>query len=177
MNIALPGVGADDEDDDEMGGAADLGDDGALPHEDGGPPPGDGGLLADAGIPEEHARAMEDKMLIAEARERQHKQSHLPKNRFCDSFMRGKMKEKYSRRGAFQRALNGWGELITADHVFATTEGCVGCGGLRYGFVIRDVWSRFLQVFPAPKQDHRGGRILCSAVCGRAYSRNRDSVS
>ena len=62
------------------------------------------------------------------------------------------MKEKYSRRGAFQRALGRWGELLTADHVFPTNEGCVGCGGLRYGFVIRDVWSRFLQTLPVPNK-------------------------
>ena len=62
------------------------------------------------------------------------------------------MKEKYSRRGAFQRALGCWGEFLTADHFFATNDGCVGRGGLRCGFVIRDVWSRFLQNFPVPNK-------------------------
>ena len=38
-----------------------------------------------------------------------HKLTHLPKNLFCEACKRGKMKEKYSRRGAFKHVLEKWG--------------------------------------------------------------------
>jgi len=49
-----------------------------------------------------------DEKLKAEAKSLQHKLHHLPKNPFCEACMRGKMREKYSRRGAFQRETEKW---------------------------------------------------------------------
>ena len=40
--------------------------------------------------------------LKREAESREHKLTHIPKNHFCNACLRGKMKEKYSRRGAFR---------------------------------------------------------------------------
>ena len=49
-----------------------------------------------------------DDKLREEAKSLQHKLHHLPKNPFCEACVRGKMKEKYSRRGAFQRETQKW---------------------------------------------------------------------
>ena len=57
--------------------------------------------------------------LKAEASSVLHKLTHLPKNPFCDSCQRGKMKEKYPRRGAFKRNLEKWCELVTFDHLYS----------------------------------------------------------
>ena len=59
VNIALPGVGADDEDDEEIDAAADPDGDEVEPREDGDLPPDDGGQPAVTDVPGGHERAKE----------------------------------------------------------------------------------------------------------------------
>ena len=70
-----------------------------------------------------------------------HKLTHLPKNPFCDSCQRGKMKEKYSRRGAFKRNVEKWCEQVTFDHLYSGSERAVGVDGETAGFVVRDIYT------------------------------------
>jgi len=75
--------------------------------------------------------------LREEANSLVHKLTHLPKNPFCEACKRGKMKEKYSRRGAFKHVLEKWGEIITFDYLYS------GSGQIApwVSTVRRNVWS------------------------------------
>ena len=83
----------------------------------------------------------------------EHLLTHLLKDPRCDACTRGKMKEKYARRGAFKRDLSAWGDLLTCDHVHAWSSGTVGADGEKYAFVVRDVWSRFLMTYAVSKKN------------------------
>jgi hypothetical protein len=86
--------------------------------------------------------------LELDAKSRTHKLTHLPKNPRCESCVRGKMKEKYSRRGAFRRQLTKWGELITFDHMYSGSHKAIGMKGEKEALVIKDVFTGMLHVYP-----------------------------
>ena len=84
MSVALPGVGDGDDGDDEADDPMEPAMEGAMPGGDDLPPEGGGPPIVEAD------GADEDRRLIAGASDLQHTLSHLPKNRRCDSCMRGK---------------------------------------------------------------------------------------
>ena len=53
-------------------------------------------------------RTHRNQTLRSEAKAVEHKLYHLPKNPCCEACIRGKMKEKPSRRGAFKRESKNW---------------------------------------------------------------------
>ena len=91
--------------------------------------------------------------LKKEAESKEHKLTHLPKNHYCDACLRGKMKEKYSRRGAFHREMKKWGDLLTFDHLYSGSLRARGIHKEPEGFVIKDVYSGLIHVFPVPGKD------------------------
>ena len=93
-----------------------------------------------------------------------HKLTHLPKNGFCEACQMGKMKEKYSRRGAFNRALARWGDLVTFDHLYSGSYRATGLGGEREGFVIKDVYTGLLHVYPVEDKSSTGWRCSSDGV-------------
>ncbi len=98
--------------------------------------------------PNPPARESAQDRLRKEANSLEHKLSHLPKNPYCQSCTMGKMKEMYSKRGAFKRELTQWGEVITCDHVFSDSPNALGLNGETESFVIKDLWSGLLHSFP-----------------------------
>ena len=86
--------------------------------------------------------------LRAEATSAAHKLTHLPKNPYCSSCQLGKMKERYSRRGAFRRQLTKWGELVTFDHIYSKSLHAIGIRNEHAGFVIKDLFTGIVQVYP-----------------------------
>ena len=52
-----------------------------------------------------------------EARSKNHLLTHRYKNPFCESCVRAKMKHRKTFRGAFQRKLEKFGDLVTFDYV------------------------------------------------------------
>ena len=77
----------------------------------------------DEGQDEDDPRRQSQKeRLVDEAKSLVHKLTHLPKNPYCDSCQRGKIKEKYSRRGAFKREIEKWCELVTFDHLYSGSK-------------------------------------------------------
>ena len=52
-----------------------------------------------------------------EARSKLHLLTHRYKNPYCESCVRAKMKHRKTFRGAFQRKLTKFGDLITFDYV------------------------------------------------------------
>ena len=47
-----------------------------------------------------------------------HLTSHRFKNPYCQACVRGKMRHLYTKKGAFQRELKEWGDVVTMDFVF-----------------------------------------------------------
>ena len=87
------------------------------------------------------------------------------------------MKEKYSRRGAFSRALARWGDLVTFDHLYSGSYRATGLGGEREGFVIKDVYTGLLHVYLVEDKSSFHLTTCIKAFSGRrkicqAYSDN-----
>ena len=55
--------------------------------------------------------------LKLEAGELAHIMTHKPVNPHCVSCMRGKLRQVPHRRGAFERPVEKWGDLLTCDHM------------------------------------------------------------
>ena len=72
---------------------------------------------------------VEKKSLREAALTIEHKLTHRVKNVFCDSCVRGIMKNKRTKVGAFDRKLTHWGQLLTSDHVDSKTRKMVGLDG------------------------------------------------
>ena len=72
---------------------------------------------------------VEKKSLREAALTIEQKLSHRVKNVFCDSCVRGIMKNKRTKVGASDRKLTHWGQLLTSDHVDSKTEKPIGLSG------------------------------------------------
>ena len=58
------------------------------------------------------------------------------------------MKEKRAYRGAMQRELKAWGDIITADHVDSSRKELMGIGGEKEAMTIRDLFSGLTHFYP-----------------------------
>ena len=75
-----------------------------------------------------------------EANELDHLRTHKPANIYCDSCMRGKMRQVAHRRGSFARPCTKWGDCITLDHMIQTEEDwTVGCEGPKNLLTVKDL--------------------------------------
>jgi len=70
------------------------------------------------------------------------------------------MKEKYSRRGAFQREIEKWCDLVTFDHLYSGSERATGLSGECEGFVIRDLYTGIVHAYPV--KDKHSDHVLAS---------------
>ena len=72
-----------------------------------------GEIAGDAEVKDEEEKIKEDPKVTSrlkdEAKSIVHQLTHTPKNPFCGACQRGKMRERYSRRGAFKHTLQKWG--------------------------------------------------------------------
>ena len=89
--------------------------------------------------------------LKAEANTLAHLCTHRYRNPYCESCIRAKMKHFRTRRGAFQRELKSWGDLITFDFLDMRKAADAGLGiddGAREVLVIRDVATKMIAAIP-----------------------------
>ena len=49
------------------------------------------------------------------------------------------MKQKYAKRGAFERFVEEWGDIVTADHMDTVHIKAQGIKGEQEAFVIKDI--------------------------------------
>jgi hypothetical protein len=103
-----------------------------------------------------------------EARSAKHHLTHVPKNPFCEACQRGKMREKYSRRGAFKHTLEKWGEIITLDYLYSGSCRTVGLGAERECFVIKDMFTGILHGFPTESRS-----AMCVGDCIKFFTGRR----
>ncbi|MFM7989772.1 MAG: hypothetical protein ACKPKO_61710, partial [Candidatus Fonsibacter sp.] len=58
-----------------------------------------------------------------------HLLTHKPKNPYCDSCRRAKMKEKRKYAGSYRNTASRLGELVTGDHIVSTSDNMLGIDG------------------------------------------------
>ena len=88
-----------------------------------------------------------------EARSKLHLLTHRYKNPYCESCVRAKMKHRKTFRGAFQRKLTKFGDLITFDYVDNRQIAEQDYGDDKTIFVIRDRYTGMLQSYPSARKD------------------------
>ena len=88
-----------------------------------------------------------------EARSKLHLLTHRYKNPYCESCVRAKMKHRKTFRGAFQRKLTKFGDLITFDYVDNRRIAEQDYGDDKTIFVIRDGYTGMLQSYPSARKD------------------------
>ena len=88
-----------------------------------------------------------------EARSKVHLLTHRYKNPYCESCVRAKMKHRKTFRGAFQRKLTKFGDLITFDYVDNRRIAEQDYGDDKTIFVIRDRYTGMLQSYPSARKD------------------------
>ena len=88
-----------------------------------------------------------------EARSKLHLLTHRYKNPYCESCARAKMKHRKTFRGAFQRKLTKFGDLITFDYVDNRRIAEQDYGDDKTIFVIRDRYTGMLQSYPSARKD------------------------
>ena len=88
-----------------------------------------------------------------EARSKLHLLTHRCKNPYCESCVRAKMKHRKTFRGAFQRKLTKFGDLITFDYVDNRRIAEQDYGDDKTIFVIRDRYTGMLQSYPSARKD------------------------
>ena len=88
-----------------------------------------------------------------EARSKLHLLTHRYKNPYCESCVRTKMKHRKTFRGAFQRKLTKFGDLITFDYVDNRRIAEQDYGDDKTIFVIRDRYTGMLQSYPSARKD------------------------
>ena len=88
-----------------------------------------------------------------EARSKLHLLTHRYKNPYCESCVRAKMKHRKTFRGAFQRKLTKFGDLIAFDYVDNRRIAEQDYGDDKIIFVIRDRYTGMLQSYPSARKD------------------------
>ena len=88
-----------------------------------------------------------------EARSKLHLLTHRYKNPYCESCVRAKMKHRKTFRGAFQRKLTKFGDLITFDYVDNRRIAEQDYGDDKTIFVIRDRYTGMSQSYPSARKD------------------------
>ena len=107
----------------------------------------------------------------------EHKLSHRVKNIFCDSCVRGIMKNKRTKVGAFDRKLDHWGQLLPADHVDSKAKKSIGLGGEKVAFVIKDVFSGLICLYPVPSKDGKDTEMCLRDFVGIPGDRKIKDIS
>ena len=102
-----------------------------------------------------------------EARSKLHLLTHRYKNPYCESCVRAKMKHRKTFRGAFQRKLTKFGDLITFDYVDNRRIAEQDYGDDKTIFVIPRSIHRNATVLPICSEGHRCGDQSCEAIHGR----------
>eukprot|EP00435_Cladocopium_sp_Y103_P045227 s435_g12.t3 len=88
-----------------------------------------------------------------EARSKTHLLTHRYKNPYCESCVRAKMKHRKTFRGAFQRKLTKFGDLVTFDYIDNRRIVEQDYGDEKTIFVIRDRYTGMLQAYPSARKD------------------------
>ena len=86
----------------------------------------------------------------------EHLLTHEPKNDHCQACRRAKARHRpHRRKHLISERATRFGELVTADHVYAHSEALEGCDGARDMLVVFDVGTGLLGAYPAASKGAR----------------------
>ena len=72
--------------------------------------------------------------------------SHRFKNPYCQACVRGKMRHLYTKKGAFQRVLKEWGDVVTLDFVFPEDQ--MDDDFVMKMLTVKDIYTNFIGAYP-----------------------------
>ena len=72
--------------------------------------------------------------------------SHRFKNPYCQACVRGKMRHLYTKKGAFQRELKEWGDVVTLDFVFPEDQ--MDDDFVVKMLTVKDIYTNFIGAYP-----------------------------
>ena len=72
--------------------------------------------------------------------------SHRFKNPYCQACVRGKMRHLYTKKGAFQRELKEWGDVVTLDFVFPEDQ--MDDDFVMKMLTVKDIFTNFIGAYP-----------------------------
>ena len=72
--------------------------------------------------------------------------SHRFKNPYCQACVRGKMRHLYTKKGAFQRELKEWGDVVTLDFVFPEDQ--MDDDFVMKMLTVKDIYTNFIGAYP-----------------------------
>ena len=67
--------------------------------------------------------------------------AHKPKNPYCESCRRAKVRESRKYVGSYRSSATRWGELVTGDHPVSTQDNMLGIEGHRDVTVMIDAYA------------------------------------
>eukprot|EP00435_Cladocopium_sp_Y103_P004359 s6090_g1.t1 len=105
--------------------------------------------------------------LKSEARSKSHLLTHRYKNPYCESCVRAKMKHRKTFRGAFQRKLTKFGDLVTFDFVDDRQVLAQDYGVEKNVFVIRDRYTGMIQAYPSARKNNEAVISAVKMFMGR----------
>ena len=89
---------------------------------------------------------MPKRKLKEEAVSMAHLISHRIKNPYCQACVRGKMRHLYTKKGAFQRELKEWGDVVTLDFVFPEDQ--MDDDFVMKMLTVKDIYTNFIGAYP-----------------------------
>ena len=89
--------------------------------------------------------------------------SHRFKNPYCQACVRGKMRHLYTKKGAFQRELKEWGDVVTLDFVFPEDQ--MDDDFVMKMLTVKDIFTNFIGAYPV---DTRSEVNASSLAIGRS---------
>ena len=90
-------------------------------------------------------------LLKAQAQSKEHLLFHKPYNPYCDGCNAAKMRDVRHFKGAYDRKQTSWGESLTCDHLDSRAD--VGLTGDKQAVVIKDLFSKLRDIYPARSKD------------------------
>ena len=96
-----------------------------------------------------------------------HKGKH---NKDCEACMRGGLKQPMTFKGAFDRELKQWGDIITMDHLICRekNEFAVGITGDTNALDIKDLFSKLTACYPSGSRSALSTEVAIKHFIGRS---------
>ncbi len=102
------------------------------------------------------AEVLERRDLKAISSSKEHWLTHVPKSPYCQSCQEARMKQAYSKRGAFARETSKFGGIVTCDHMYSARAQMRGFHSEKNALTVKDVHTGMIFAYPVENksQEH-----------------------
>ena len=98
-----------------------------------------------------------------------HQLRHKPKNPYCDTCRRSKLRLARKLTGSFKHDATHRGQRVTGDHMVTLDEMGKGLDGGVDAFVIMDIYSRLRAAYPAPDKSADSTTMAIRTFAGKRH--------